>query len=76
MSYVYIFQDYLNVILLNYFIFIFNVHMFFFFFAFLEPFVIMEYENMLNLVRIYWLRLLWFFIGYFKRDKILGIVSI
>jgi hypothetical protein len=48
----------------------------FFFFAFLEPFVIMEYENMLNLVRIYWLQLLWFFIGYFKRDKILGIVSI
>jgi hypothetical protein len=31
MSYVYIFQDYLNVIILIYFIFIFNVHMFFFF---------------------------------------------
>jgi hypothetical protein len=47
-----------------------------FFFLFLEPFVIMEYENMLNLVRIYWLWLLWFFIGYFKQDKNFGIVFI
>jgi len=38
--------------------------------------VIMKCENLLSLVIIYSLGLLCFFAGFFKRDKILGILSI
>lgn len=42
-----------------------NIFMGFFFFAFLRLLVIIEYKNMLSLVRICWLWLLWIFTGFF-----------
>jgi hypothetical protein len=43
------FGDYLNIVLLNYFIFILHVCVCV---AFLELFIIMKYKNILSLVRI------------------------